>query len=157
MNSPKPLRLKIIAPPPVLYLVTLLLSFAIQAVIPIYLLPTIYAHTILGGFLFILSVALARWAFVTMRHLGTSPNPYSTSKALATDGPFRFSRNPIYVAMTGLYIGISFIANAAWPMVLLVPLLALMYWGVIQREEDYLSAQFGNAYTVYQSKVRRWL
>ena len=59
--------------------------------------------------------------------------------------------------MTVLYIGLVCVLNAAWPLMLLVPLLLLMDVGVIRREERYLSARFGNAYSAYKAKVRRWL
>lgn len=157
MNDPEPLRLRIIAPPPIMYIGALLLGFAIHAVSPVGIFPTTHAHKILGGFLFVLSGAFARWAFLTMRRLGTTANPKKPSEALATGGPFRFSRNPIYVAMTGLYIGLDFLVNSAWPLMLLAPLLLLMHWGVIRREEHYLSEKFGDAYILYKSKARRWL
>lgn len=67
----------------------------------------------LGMLLLILSGAFARWSFITMRQASTTANPGEASTALVVDGPFRFSRNPLYVAMTGLYLGISFLANAA--------------------------------------------
>lgn len=157
MSKPEPVRPGIIAPPPVLYVGALLLGFAMHAVSPIGLFPATHAHEILGGLLFVLSGAFARWAFLTMRRLGTTANPRKPSERLATGGPFRFSRNPIYVAMTGLYLGLVFLGNSVWPLMLLAPLLLLMHWGVIRREEHYLSEKFGEAYTGYKSKVRRWL
>lgn len=157
MSDPEPPQLKIVVPPPVIYIGALLLGFAIHAGSPIWIFPTPRAHVILGGFLFALSAAFARWAFLTMRRLGTTANPTKPSEALATGGPFQFSRNPIYVAMTGLYIGLDFMVNSAWPLILLGPLLLLMDWGVIRREERYLSGKFGDAYTDYKSRVRRWL
>ncbi|WP_420794745.1 methyltransferase family protein [Methylotenera mobilis] len=92
-----------------------------------------------------------------MRKIGTSGNPRETSTALAINGPFRISRNPIYLAMTGMYLGISFFTNSLWSLVLLVPLLSVMHWGVIFREERYLAKQFGQAYLEYKSMVPRWL
>jgi protein-S-isoprenylcysteine O-methyltransferase Ste14 len=157
MNGPEPIQLKIVAPPPVMYIGALLFGFAIHAAFPIWIFSTGYGHFIMGGFLFVLSAAFARWAFLTMRQFGTSANPKKPSEALATNGPFQFSRNPIYVAMTGLYVGLDFIVNSVWPLMLLPPLLLIMNWGVIRREERYLSSQFGEAYAAYKSRVRRWL
>lgn len=91
-----------------------------------------------------------------MRRVGTPASPKEQSQVLVTGGPFRFSRNPIYLAMTGLYLGLMLLVNALWPLLLLVPLLALMEWGVIRREEHYLAGKFGETYTSYKSKVRRW-
>ena len=157
MSSPEPSTLAIVAPPPVLYSGTLLLGFAVHAVSPISLFPASRAHVMVSGLVFVLSAAFARWAFLTMRRSGTTANPRRPSEALVTGGPFRFSRNPIYVAMTGLYVAFDFMANSAWPLILLGPLLVLMDWGVIRREERYLSGKFGDAYTSYMSRVRRWL
>ena len=91
-----------------------------------------------------------------MRRVGTTANPKKASQVLATGGPFQFSRNPIYLAMTGLYVGLALLINSYWPLTLLVPLLALMEWGVIRREEHYLAEKFGEPYTCYKTKVRRW-
>lgn len=157
MNNPDPLPLRLIAPPPVMYIEALLLGVAIHMLSPISIFSATPAHEILAGFLLVLSGAFARWAFLTMRRLGTTANPKKPSEALVIDGPFRISRNPIYVAMTGLYIGLAFLVNSAWPLILLVPLLMLMQWGVILREERYLSGKFGSEYTAYSSRVRRWL
>lgn len=116
-----------------------------------------YAVPLTGVFLIAISSAFARWAFVAMRRLGTSANPRKESVALSTSGPFAFSRNPIYLAMTGLYIGADALLDSWWPMLFLAPLLWLMHWGVILREERYLLAQFGDAYASYKAAVRRWI
>lgn len=157
MSNSDSLPLRLIAPPPVMYIGTLLLGIAIHVLSPIAIFPATHPHEILGGFLLVLSGAFARWAFLTMRRLGTTANPKKPSEALVTGGPFRISRNPIYVAMTGLHIGLAFLVNSAWLLILLAPLLMFMQWGVILREEQYLSVKFGNEYTTYSSKVRRWL
>lgn len=157
MNNPDSLPLRLIAPPPVLYIGALLLGVVIHVLSPISIFSATPAHEILAGFLLVLSGAFARWAFLTMRRLGTTANPKKLSEALVTDGPFRISRNPIYVAMTGLYLGLAFLVNSAWPLILLAPLLIVMQWGVILREERYLSGEFGSEYTAYSSRVRRWL
>ena len=157
MSNPELPHLKIIAPPPAMYIGALLLGLAMHAVSPLALFTTVHAHQIFGCLIFVVSGAFARWSFLTMRRLGTSANPGIPSEALVTDGPFRFSRNPIYVAMTGLYLGLDFMINAVWPLILLAPLLLLMNWGVIRNEEFYLDEKFGETYKSYKSKVRRWL
>ena len=77
--------------------------------------------------------------------------------ALVAEGPFRFSRNPIYVALTLIYCGIGVAADSGWVLGLAVPLLAVMRYGVIAPEERYLEAKFGDAYRDYKGRVRRWL
>ena len=157
MSNPDPPPLMLIAPPPVMYIGALLLGVAIHVLSPMAILPATYTHAVLGGVLLLISGTFARWAFLTMRRLGTTANPRKPSEALATDGPFRISRNPIYVAMTGLHIGLAFLVNSAWLLMLLPPLLIFMQWGVILREERYLTGKFGDEYTAYSSRVRRWL
>ncbi|MEQ9200673.1 MAG: isoprenylcysteine carboxylmethyltransferase family protein, partial [Rhodospirillales bacterium] len=82
---------------------------------------------------------------------------HTPTSGLVTDGLYRYSRNPIYLALTLIYIGTSLIAGWFWPLLLLLPLLPLMHYGVIRREEDYLSAKFGTEYQAYRKAVRRYL
>ena len=72
-------------------------------------------------------------------------------------GPYRFSRNPIYLAFSLFQIGIAFVVNAVWIMVTLLPAISVMSFVVIPREERYLEARFGEEYTTYKASVRRWL
>jgi protein-S-isoprenylcysteine O-methyltransferase Ste14 len=76
---------------------------------------------------------------------------------LVTEGPFRYSRNPIYLALTLLYLGVAFLVNAWWILLLVVPVLLVIRYGVIAREEVYLARKFGDAYRQYTTQVRRWL
>ncbi|MBI5612863.1 MAG: isoprenylcysteine carboxylmethyltransferase family protein [Gammaproteobacteria bacterium] len=147
----------IIAPPPVLYIGAFLAGLAIHLVSPLSIFDATHAGRTVGAAFLVVSAVLARWAFVALRRAGTSANPYRPSAALTIAGPFRYSRNPIYLAMTGLYLGASLLVNSVWPLLLVVPLLWVMYLGVILREERYLSAKFGAAYAAYKSEVRRWL
>ena len=148
---------KIIAPPPVLYVGALVISFILQAAFPQPILFSAFVLRVLGVILLLMSAAIARWAFVTLQQAGTSANPRKASIALATSGPFRLSRNPIYLAMTGLYLGIALIGNAWWPLLLLAPLLLVMHYGVVLREERHLEKQFDESYLAYKAISRRWL
>ena len=77
--------------------------------------------------------------------------------ALVRSGPYRFSRNPIYVAFTLLQIGFAVWLDSAWILAMLAPVLLVMSYGVIAREERYLEARFGEEYRSYARSVRRWL
>src|SRR4029434_8133859 len=77
--------------------------------------------------------------------------------AIVASGPFRFSRNPLYLALTLLYLGLTLAFNTWWGIVVLVPVLIIMHRGVVQREERYLEQKFGETYRQYRSKVRRYL
>lgn len=92
-----------------------------------------------------------------MRRAGTNISPSRPATALVVGGPFRFSRNPLYVALTSLFLGLTLIFNTAWGLLLSIPVLIVMHYGVILREERYLEAKFGESYRDYRASVRRWL
>ena len=77
--------------------------------------------------------------------------------ALATAGPYRVSRNPIYLALTLFYLGVGLAAGSLWVVVLAGPALLVMHLGVVRREERYLERRFGAAYLDYARRVRRWI
>lgn len=155
--SPSPTA-GIIAPPPVLYLSCMVLAFALDRLFP--LAPWSDSLAVRGAVAacFLLpGMGGAAWAFHTLRRWATSPNPYRSTLRLATDGPFRWTRNPIYLAMTLMYLAVALACGNWWAVSLLPVLLGLMQWGVILREERYLAARFGDDYRAYQATTRRWL
>lgn len=91
------------------------------------------------------------------RSARTSFDVRKPTTVLITDGPFRFSRNPGYLALSLLYAGIAVIADSLWVLALLAPALFVMHYGVIAREELYLERKFGSQYLEYKARVRRWL
>jgi len=149
--------LQIIAPPPILFLVSLLSSCGLNYIFPTKLSNKNHILVICGVMLFLLSATIALWSFITMQQAQTSANPYKKSAHLTTLGPFKYSRNPIYLAMTGLYLSISLPINSIWAYILFLPLLLVMYWGAILREEKYLMSRFGESYLIYKKAVPRWL
>ncbi len=74
-----------------------------------------------------------------------------------TDGPFRYSRNPIYIADAVLYVGLALALDWIWALALLPFVLVVVRFGVIEREERYLERQFSDEYLRYKQRVRRWL
>ena len=92
-----------------------------------------------------------------MERAGTNVNPTLPSTVLVATGPFLFSRNPLYVALTLMYVGLALLANALWVLVSMIPVLVVMHYGVVRREERYLEAKFGDAYREYRSRVRRYV
>ena len=94
------------------------------------------------------------WTFARHR---TTVNPYSGASTLCTRGPFRFSRNPIYLGDWFLLAGVSLLLGTFWPL-LFAPLIWIMIrFGVIRHEEVHLEAKFGDAYRDYKARVRRWI
>ncbi len=104
----------------------------------------------------IIGFLISFWAVITMRHMQTSLRPDIPTTTLVKSGPFRYTRNPIYLGFTGLYAGIACLANTLWPILLLPFLLVLMNRGVIAREEEYLTRKFGEPYIDYKTQVSRW-
>ncbi len=92
-----------------------------------------------------------------MRSVGASIPTSKSTDVIVVRGPYRFSRNPIYLAMVFLQLGIGVWANSLWFFVLAVICVPLFAWGVISREERYLERKFGDGYLTYKARVRRWL
>jgi protein-S-isoprenylcysteine O-methyltransferase Ste14 len=91
------------------------------------------------------------------RRAGTSVIPGEPSTVLLESGPYRFTRNPIYIGFVIFYFGLAIMLTSAWMLVLLIPVLIILQRGVVEREEAYLQAKFGAAYRKYQARVPRWL
>jgi protein-S-isoprenylcysteine O-methyltransferase Ste14 len=104
-----------------------------------------------------LSVGLAIWGRQALVSAGTNVNPYRPSTAIVDSGPYRFTRNPLYVALTLMYVGLTLAFDTWWGFILLVPVLIIMHLGVIRREERYLEGKFGESYRGYRARVRRYL
>jgi protein-S-isoprenylcysteine O-methyltransferase Ste14 len=109
-----------------------------------------------GVALLSLGVACNAWGARSLRKAGTNINPSLSATALVTSGPFRFSRNPLYVAGSLVFLGLTLVLNSLWGVVALVPLLVVMHYGVILCEERYLAAKFGESYRQYCAAVRRY-
>jgi len=145
----------VIAPPPAVFLGFLGLGFVLESLLPGAALPGwaqwIGAVVIVAGAGLVVSFELA------FKRAGTDANPYRPSTALATDGPYRVSRNPGYLGMALSYIGITLAAEAPWALVMLVPATLVIQYGVIAREERYLERLFGEEYLSYKRTTRRWI
>lgn len=107
---------------------------------------------LVGGGLLLLA-----WALWTFRRHRTTFNPFRGASALCTDGPFRFSRNPIYVGDWLVLAGLSLLMESLWPLVFAPLIWAMLRYGVIRHEEAHLEAKFGDAYRAYKARVRRWI
>ena len=145
--------------PPFLFLGALALGCCLSLVLPIgpaLASPNLLAFT--AGFIFVaLGLALGILAIRRFRLAGTSVVPGEPSTALVVDGPYRFTRNPIYIAFVILYFGLAVMLTSAWMLLLLIPVLIILQRGVVEREEAYLQSKFGEAYRKYQARVPRWL
>lgn len=148
----------VIAPPPFIFLGFLIAGWGLDRWLGTAGLPV--DPTLRKGaavVLIVAGLALEMWAVGLFRKAGTSPLPFTPSTALVADGPFRFSRNPMYLGFAITYLGLAIGLDAPIALALLVPCLIVMTWGVIGREERYLERKFGDPYRRYKSSVRRWL
>jgi protein-S-isoprenylcysteine O-methyltransferase Ste14 len=142
--------------PPIAWGLTFLAGLGIDWLYPLSWIPAAWPNVWIGVALFAAAFALAVWALVTFRRAGTEVETVKPTTAIATDGPYRFTRNPIYLGMflglTGLAIGF----NSLWILVAMVPFYFVIRHGVVAREEAYLERKFGEVYLGYKSRVRRW-
>jgi protein-S-isoprenylcysteine O-methyltransferase Ste14 len=145
----------VITKPPFIYAGALLVGFALHFALPVRFLPD--GSRPLGWTMMTLAVFLVMWAFRTMRRAGTNVDVHKPTTALVMEGPYRFTRNPMYVSLTLFYSGIGVAANALWVLALLPVVLLIMRNGVILREERYLERKFGETYLQYKANVRRWI
>jgi protein-S-isoprenylcysteine O-methyltransferase Ste14 len=147
----------VIARPPILYLGALIVLIVLRWFWPAPILASANLALYLGLALGVLALALGLWAVVTMRVAGTNIDPEKEVTAIVTAGPFRYTRNPIYVGFAFLFLGFTVGLNSWWGLAVLVPLLAVMHVGVILREERYLAGKFGAQYLQYKSHVARYI
>jgi protein-S-isoprenylcysteine O-methyltransferase Ste14 len=146
----------VVAPPPVIYAVGLFGGLLLHWIWPLPIVAT-PAVRILGALLVVASVA---WILVAFRQFaihGTNVDPYRPTTAIIESGPYARSRNPLYLGLSGIQLGVAFAASSLWVLLLLVPVLVVMRFGVIAREERYLERKFGATYLAYKARVRRWL
>ena len=126
-----------IVAPPFIYLIALRVGVRLDFLWPVALLPNGVQYAA-GSAVIAASLVIAVAARREFGKVRTSFSPFDPATALVTSGPYRFSRNPGYLALTLAYIGISVAADIVWMLALLLPALAIVLYGVIAREERYL-------------------
>jgi protein-S-isoprenylcysteine O-methyltransferase Ste14 len=146
----------VIAPPPLIYLGALGVGFGLNAALGGGWLPGTVRASV-GPALIVGGASLMGSFVQAFRRAHTPVDPYSPTEAIVTTGPFRLTRNPGYLGMALVYSGIAIAANAPWALLPLPVAMAVVDRGVIAREERYLEHRFGDAYTAYRARVRRWL
>lgn len=141
-------------PPPVMVALVLLLAWGLGRVVP---LPVGAALPGLGIAVVVLGLGLILWALAVMLRAGTNPRPDKPDAALVEAGPFRFSRNPVYLGLVVVAAGLALRWGDLWGWLAVPVSLVLLDRLVIAREEVYLAARFGPAYEAYRRRVRRWM
>ncbi len=146
----------VITIPQIIYLVGLLLGLLIHYFYPIGFLSE-SVSVWFGVFLTPVAIPIALFAALALKRAGTSPDVRKPTTAIVTDGIYRLSRNPMYVSLAFVYLGIACWVNSLWILLLMVPVLVVVDQGIIKREEQYLGQKFGDEYLRYKSEVRRWI
>ena len=146
----------VIAPPPLIYAGVLVVGLLLRLIFPTIFIPRPLA-LIIGAGCTGISCILAPAAFLQMRRAKTNVDPTQPATAIVTEGPFRFTRNPIYLSLTLFYTGMALVFQSLWALLLLPVVLFVMNRGVIDREERYLERKFGEQYVGYKARVRRWI
>ena len=143
-------------PPPAVYLGYFLAGLLIDRRVPAPFLPQIVQYVV-GGLVVAASVVIAAISILAFRRAKTAFNVYKPATALVTDGVFRYSRHPGYLAATLLYVGAALLVDSGWILgLVLLPI----HWTdrkAIRREEAHLAAQFGDDFRRYKQAVRRWI
>ena len=142
--------------PPLVFVGALGVGFILNWLMPMYSYSSQLSQ-LFGGILGLAGSSLATWGVWRLLRAGTGVRPDRPVTALVTDGPYRFTRNPLYIALTIIYAGITIAWGAWWPLATLVPALAVVHWRIVRREEDFLEARFGDTYRAYKAQVRRWV
>src|SRR2546422_3824378 len=142
--------------PPLVYLISLGIGALIQLATPLPFLPRSLAAP-LGASLVVVAIGLFSYSVAKFRAAGTPVPARKPTTVIVRTGPYRFSRNPIYLAFSLLQLGIAIWVNSLWLLATLVGAVALIHFVVIRREEQYLERRFGAPYLNYRASVRRWL
>ena len=146
----------VIAFPPLIWLVNAVISVLVHLVIRLPIMS--YGICLVCGIvLIILAPTLALSALRTMQAAGTNVDPAKPALTIVRDGPFRFTRNPMYLALCLVQIALGFFLNDWITLLFVVPLAVILHFGVVLREEKYLAAKFGEPYLQYKREVRRWI
>lgn len=146
----------VITIPPFIYITGLLLGGLIHYFYPLKFLPDSMAIW-LGVPLMLISFPIAVMAFKLFKQYETDPDVRTPTTTIVFDGIYRLSRNPMYLSLALLYLGIACWVNSLWIVLLLIPVIIIVNQGVIKREEQYLERKFSDEYLLYKSKVRRWI
>jgi protein-S-isoprenylcysteine O-methyltransferase Ste14 len=159
VSEPAPTNPGVHFPPPTLFVVGFLIAVALDRWILTLRLGGVSrtAVVITGWVLIVAGMLLLLWALLTFARARTAILPSRPASTIVATGPFRYSRNPMYVGFSAVYIGLSLLMSMAWPLLLLPLVLLSLYALVIRREEYYLGHAFGDEYAAYRSRVRRWL
>jgi protein-S-isoprenylcysteine O-methyltransferase Ste14 len=145
--------------PPILFGLGAGAGFLLQWLVPVALVPKALERSacFVGSVLALVGLAFGGWALWTFLRARTTPHPNHPVSALVMWGPYRVSRNPMYVGLSAGLAGIALVANTPWILAALPPVWLALRRFVIDREEAYLERRFGEEYRTFRARTRRWL
>jgi len=141
--------------PPLIFLAAILLGIALNRVWPVHFMVSTLGF--LGLFVAVCAILLFLFSFREFRRAGTSVRGSRRTTTIVRTGPYRLSRNPIYLSFILLVLGLCIWLDDIWLLVTLVPAVGFIAAVVIPREERFLDRTFGDQYSSYKAAVRRWL
>lgn len=144
-----------VAPPPLMLVAAVVAGVVLDAVWPIHV-PAA-AVQVFGIVFLVLSASLASWSFRAFAQMRTNVLPHKPTTAVVKHGPYRYTRNPMYVSLVMLQTSIAVLLGNVWILFMIVPLVLALHYGVVMPEERYLEQKFGEEYLSYKRSVRRWL
>ncbi len=142
--------------PPLVYLAGLVIGLLASRWMPTGVVPDPPAW-IIGGILIACGVGLAGSAVASFRNTGTTFRPDRAASRLVITGPFKITRNPMYLGMALAYLGITIAAQSVWALILFPAVLIIIQRRAIEPDEAFLARRFGADYASYKARVRRWL
>ena len=157
-DSSQPAHAGVHFPPPILYVAGIAAGMALDRWRPLPIADRwLLGRTAIAVISFAVYAALFVAAFALFRRKRTTIIPNRPASSLVTDGPYRFTRNPMYVSLVALYVGVTMVLNSWWPLLLLPIVVLAVDRMVIAREERYLADAFPSEYDAYRARVRRWI
>lgn len=147
-------------PPPLVGVLLVLLGYGLERALPLTAAPPVSSSVRwgVGGIIVATSVAvLGVWPFVLFKKSGQDPRPWTPTPELLIEGPYKVTRNPMYLMMVLVCVGVAVVLASAW-VLLLSPLCGwIIYLTAVRYEEIYLERKFGDSYRRYKQQVRRWI
>ena len=159
MTYPTKDRPRLVVFPPLILLAVLLLSIALQWLVPLGVLARFDQtwRAACGGIVLLAGLVLTQAGARTLLSRGTNVNPMRPALALATDGVYAWTRNPMYVGGAPLMLGLAIVFALDWLPLLMVPASLVLHFGIVRREERYLEEKFGGTYRGYKARVPRYV